>query len=424
MDEPTIAVVYLCRADANRVSHRAGIARLPGPKSPNPLLGRHLVGSVAVVETSSESLPRLILCLVADEDVIDRFPTAVRFLQVGLVDEPVDVILVVQEHNRAKSLVSGPTSVVEYRKLTWPFRHWIGRNVIAEVGERINALHHDGTIIVQGLTLSTAPMAASIATQLGAELVLEVASVAGLQEADSLRALSQASAFIAPTEAIRSVLKASPLEARSVEIIRPGVQTDDAPAAFSDTQRAPSLVFAGALHARSGVDTLLRATKRVLRRHPNVQLFVIGKGPAEGDFRHLARSLDISLNVTFAGRLEPSRPALRAADIFCLPSASPAFREEPIHAMASGLAIVAARGGQCDGLVHRQTALLFAEQDEEDMAAQVCWYLENPRTAKTIGATAQAYAREHHSVSRMVSDYLRVYRRLAGRLGTLSLSPN
>lgn len=377
-----------------------------------------------MVETSPDSLQRLILCLVADEDVIDRFPTAVRFLQVGLIDEPVDVILVVQEHNRAMSLVSGPTIVVEYRKLNWPFRHWTGRNVIAEIREQVDALPHDGTIIVQGLTLSTAPMAATIATQLGAELVLEVASVIGLQEADSLRTLSQASAFIAPTEPIRSALKASPLSARSVEVIRPGVQTDDAPAAFSDPQAAPSLVFAGGLHARSGLDTLLRATKRVLRRHPNVQLFVIGKGPAEAEFRHLARSLEISVSVTFAGRLEPSRPALRAADIFCLPRASPSFREEPIHAMASGLAIVAARGGQCDGLVHRQTALLCAEHDEEDMAAQICWYLEHPRDAKTISATAQAYAREHHSVSRMVNDYLRVYRRLAGRLGTLSLSPN
>ena len=91
---------------------------------------------------------------------------------------------------------------------------------------------------------------------------------------------------------------------------------------------------------------------------------------------------------------------------------------------ASALAIVAVRGSQYDGLVHRQTALLCAEQDEEDMAAQICWCLENPRPAKTIAATAQAYAREHHSISRMVNDYLRVYRRLTGRLGTLSLSPN
>ncbi len=377
-----------------------------------------------MAETSSDSLQRLILCLVADEDVIDRFPTVVRFLQVGLVDEPVDIILVVREHNRAKSLVTGPTNVVEYRRSAWPLRYWTGRNVIAAIRERIDSLPHDGAMIVQGLTLSTAPMAATIATQLGAELVLEVASIIGLQEAESLRTLSQASAFIAPTESIRSALKAAPLEVRSVDLIRPGVQTDDSPAAFSDARSAPSLVFAGALHARSGVDVLLRATKRVLRRHPNAQLFVIGKGAAETDFRHLARSLDISLNVTFAGRLEPSRPALRAADIFCLPSASPSFREEPIHAMASGLVIIAVRGGQCDGLVHRQTALLCAEQDEEDMAAQICWCLENPRPAKTIAATAQAYAREHHSISRMVNDYLRVYRRLTGRLGTLSLSPN
>lgn len=391
---------------------------------PNLSLGEHTAGSVAVVGTKPDNLQRLTLCLVSDDDVFDRVPTAVRFLQVGLIDEPVDVILILQDHDRAQTLVSGPTSVVKYRRATWPFHHWTGRNVVAALRKRIDGFSHDGPVIVQGLTLATAPMAASIATQLGAELVLVVESAVGFNETESLRTLSQAATLITPTETIRGALKASPLAAQSVEVIRAGVQTDDAPAAFNETKNTPSVVFAGALNARSGVDTLLRATKRVLRRHPNVQLFIIGKGAAEADFRHLARSLDISLNVTFAGRLDPSRPALRAADIFCIPRALPEFREEPVHAMASGLAIVAARGVQCDGLIHRQTALLCAERDEEDMSSQICWYLENPQTAKSIGATAQAYAREHHSVSRMVNDYLRVYRRLAGRLGTLPLTAN
>lgn len=377
-----------------------------------------------MVADSPDTSQRLILCLVADEEVIERFPAAVRFLQVGLIDEPVDVILVVPDHKRARSLASGPTTVITHRKPAWPLGHWARHNVIAAVRQKIDSLHRHAGVIVHGLSLTAAPIAGALAAELGAELVLKVTSVAGLHDAEMLRTLDRASALITPAEVIREAIRASPMGAKSVEVVPLGVETDDAPAAFNNPQAAPSLIFAGALDPRSGVDTLLHATKRVLRRYPNVQLFILGKGPAEADFRHLAKVLDISLNVTFVGRLEPPRPAMRAADIFCLPRALSVYREEPIHAMASGLAIVAAQGVLCDGLVHRQTALLFPDQDEADLAVQIGWLLENPRAAQTIAATAQAYTRQHHAVSHMVTAYLRIYRRLIARLGTLSLPAN
>lgn len=363
----------------------------------------------------SDHSQRFILCLVADEEVIERFPAAVRYLQVGLIDEPVDVILVVTEHSRASSIVSGPTTVIRHRRLQWPFRYWSRRNLVAAVQEKIDSIQRDATVIVHGLALTTAPLAAAIASATGGELILNVSSVTMMASPELTRWLDRAAALVTPVEAIRQAIKASALASKSAEVIPPGVVSEDAPAAFKNSQNTPTVVYAGALAPEAGVDTLLLATRHVLRQHPNLQLFVLGKGSAESNLRQMAESLNIALNVTFAGRLEHLRAAMRAADIFCLPHAQPVFREEPIHAMALGLTVIAAEGAFCDGLVNHQTAVLFPERDEIKLAQRIDDLLNHPDMARTIAATGQARARSHYSVSGMVSNFLRLYRELCGR---------
>ena len=370
----------------------------------------------------SDHSQRLILCLVADEEAIERFPAVVRYLQVGLIDEPVKVILVVPEHNRASTLISGPTSVLSYSKMSWPFRHWTVRTLISKVQQKIDSIQHDATVIVHGLALTTAPLAAAIATATGGELVLNVSSAAMMDDLDLMRWLDHASALVTPVEAIREAIKTSPLAAKSAEVIPLGVVSEDAPAAFNEPQNTPTVVYAGALTADAGLDTLLLATRHVLQKRAGLQLFILGKGPAESQLRHMAESLNIGLNVTFTGRLEHLRAAMRAADVFCLPHALPVFREELIHAMALGLVVIAARGSFCDDLIDRQTALLFPERDEIELARRIDDLLDQPELARTIAATGQARARSHHSVSKMVAGFLRLYRQLGSRHETLPIA--
>ncbi len=370
----------------------------------------------------SETTKRIILCLVADEHVIDRFPAAVRYLQVGLIDEPINVILVVPDHPRAATLASGPTVVIRHRPMPWVLRHWAPRGVIADVLRRIESIEQSATVIVHCLALSAAPLGAAIAEAVHSEYILNVASTAVLEDRHLMRWLGHASEIITPAEDIHRAILASPLASKPADVVPLGVLSDSAPAAFGQPKNDPVLMFAGALTEDAGVDALLRAAKQTLRNHPNLRLFILGRGPAETSLRHLAGALDISSRVTFTGRIEHMRAAMRGSDVFCVPRALRVFREEPIHALASGMAVVAAEGAYCDGLVHRQTALLFPDGDEHEMADRFDRLLADPETSRAMAATGQAYARSHHSVSRMVADYVRIYRKLAGRQDSLPIA--
>ncbi|MBN2560769.1 MAG: glycosyltransferase family 4 protein [Phycisphaerae bacterium] len=365
---------------------------------------------------------RLVLCLVADEQAIDRFPTAVRYLQIGLLDEAVDTVLVIPEHNRAKSLISGPTTVVTHRNTRWPLARWARRGVIAQVRRRIDALRAPAPVIVHAMTASVAALAADMAAATGGDLIVNLSSALDINSPDLAPHTERVATFITPSQRVHRAVTASSAIQAPIEIVRFGAPALASPAAFSAPQLAPALVFAGELSAGCGVEAIIRAAKRVLQSHPNLLVFIIGKGPAESSLRHLVDALGLSSTITFTGRLEHWRTVLEAADIFCLPRSGAAYREEPIHALAAGLAVIAAEGSPYDGMIDEQTALLFPEDDEARLADQICRLLDNHEFARSLAITAQSQAKSRHSIAKMVSDHVRIYRQLESRSSTLPLS--
>lgn len=370
----------------------------------------------------NESARRLLVCLVADEHVIDRFPNALRYLQVGLIDESIDVVLIVPESSRAQSLTLGPTAVITHRAASWPLSRLGWRGVITEVQRRIDAITDEPSVVIHCLAGSAAPLAAEIAAATGSDLLLSISSTNEFYVPQVAPCLHKAAALITPSWRIQQALKASPFAQKTIEVIPLGTTIAHTPAALSAPQLAPALVFAGDLSPDCGVDALLRAAKHVLQHHPRLLVFIVGKGPAESRLRHLAHALDIHQAVTFTGRLEHWRHVLEAADIFCMPRAGTTFREEPVHAIAAGMAIAAAENTPYDGLTHEETALLFPDGDETQMAEQILRFLDQPDFTRTVAATAQAYARSHHSVARMVSEHVRIYRQLQSRGSTYAIS--
>ncbi len=180
-------------------------------------------------------------------------------------------------------------------------------------------------------------------------------------------------------------------------------------------------MYAGSLTRDSGVAYVLRAAKRAISDHPTLMVVILGKGPAENELRQLAASLGIAPNVTFVGRLEQWRSALGAADIFCQTGGQVQFSEEPLFAMAAGLAIVAPQDSVCNGLRDQETALLFSADDHSQMADRIRRMLNDQALARSLAATAQSYVRSHNSVARMVGEHVRVYQRLSTKSSTIAM---
>jgi glycosyltransferase involved in cell wall biosynthesis len=200
------------------------------------------------------------------------------------------------------------------------------------------------------------------------------------------------------------------------------------------------VLFVGRLSPEKGVHGLLHAFERVLARHPRVRLELVGpESLAPFDFvdpagedpllaglrplhaqpgryaAELRRSLapPVAVRVGFAGAVPHDRlpERYRAADLFVFPS----LWHEPfgiplLEAMASGLPVVATRGGALPEIVEDgRSGLLVPRGDADALADAISGLLADPARRAALGREARARALRSFTWDRVVERLREVY---------------
>ena len=353
------------------------------------------------------------ICLVADEEVIERFPGLVRYLQIGLLDEAIEFVLVAPDMDRTEMLIAGSTKLVRYSPSAPFFRRFWRRGIVSDAREALMGADRTAATIVHSLSLSAAPLAAQIAQATAADLIVNVNSRAALLDSHLMRYFNQAKELITPAHVIEKAIHHSSLASKDAETVPFGIAVADEAAAFRIPNQVPTLLAAGPLEVKSGFDVLLKALGQVARVRPDVLAFIIGKGSAETELRDLSKSLGLTSSVTFTGRLQGIRSAFNAADIFCVPAATTEFREEPLLSLAAGMLLITAEPDLFDGLADRKNARIVPSGDETALAEAILDAIKNPKSARTIAEGGLDYIRKNHTIYGMVEKYQRIYEKIA-----------
>lgn len=106
----------------------------------------------------------------------------------------------------------------------------------------------------------------------------------------------------------------------------------------------PVVVSAGRLHSQKDYGTLLRALAR-LHEKDRVRAIILGEGPEQKRLEEQSRRLGISSDTAFPGFVENPYAFMSRADAFALPSASEAFGNVVVEALACGTPVVATASG-------------------------------------------------------------------------------
>lgn len=119
--------------------------------------------------------------------------------------------------------------------------------------------------------------------------------------------------------------------------------------AFPELRSRRIVLFLGRLHQKKGVDLLCRAWLRISSQFPDAVLFIAGPD-SDGTMSHLRSMIANAAGATrviFAGMLSgPLKwSALRAAEVFVLPSHSEGFSVSTIEALGMGVPVIITR--QC-----------------------------------------------------------------------------
>ena len=172
----------------------------------------------------------------------------------------------------------------------------------------------------------------------------------------------------------------------------------------------PVLLTVKHLRPVCGHDTLLRAMPEIVRRHPDVMLWLAGDGDLRPTLELLARDLGVTSHVRFLGRV--GNDALwkyyAAADVFVLPSEVESWGTVMLEAMACGTPVVTT--GTVGGLEVRENfpddVTVVPRGDPQRLAAAVSRALVPVR--RVSPGTLERVKRDF-SVAACAARYLAVY---------------
>ncbi len=184
------------------------------------------------------------------------------------------------------------------------------------------------------------------------------------------------------------------------------------------------ILFVGRFIELKGGEILLRAFQKVLQAEPRARLVMIGSGPKDAEWKHLARELGLEPAVTFTGRLRPEQLAREypRAAVVAVPSyeigtgQTEALGVVAIEALAFGTPVVASRtGGLPEVVLHEKTGLLVPPRDPEALAQALLRLLRNPRLRETLGRQGREHYKTHFSTESAGRRLAEIYRNLVSQ---------
>jgi glycosyltransferase involved in cell wall biosynthesis len=246
---------------------------------------------------------------------------------------------------------------------------------------------------------------AGVAVRIGSRRELNPDKTAA-QIALQRQAYRCAHAVVANSRAAARQLESEGLPSSRIHVVANGIAMERFPARPVLMRPPATLVTVANLRKEKAHEVLLAAAARLLPRHSNLRLLIVGDGPRASELRALAAGLGVERHVSFLGHREDVPSVLAQADLFVLPSRSEAFPNGAIEAMAAGLPVIASRvGGLLDLVDDGRTGLLVPPDDPAALASAIESLLLSPVRAAAIGAAARDEVARRYSFDRMVRSF-------------------
>ena len=144
-----------------------------------------------------------------------------------------------------------------------------------------------------------------------------------------------------------------------------------------------------------------------------------GAGPQREKLEETVFQLGLAGRVEFLGWVDDLQSVLPRWDVFVMPSLEEGFPIAALDAMAAGLPVIASSvGGIPELVVDGETGWLVPPADVEALVSRLRPMLRSPEQRRSMGAAAQARARERFNIAQMTENFSRLYDELLGETGT------
>ena len=156
---------------------------------------------------------------------------------------------------------------------------------------------------------------------------------------------------------------------------------------------------------KNGIEYLIKAFPRVLKKYPKTRLIIGGTGPLINYHRDLTQKLGISSRIIFTDRISQHElPYYYAAcDIFVIPSVLEAFGIVTLEAMACGKPVIGSNTGGIAEIIQDQiNGLLFNPRDPQDLANKIIGLIQRRDLRVEFGVKGRRIAEEKYDITNRI----------------------
>lgn len=344
------------------------------------------------------------IALITSERMLLEYSTFLEHLLIGLADESIPAAIVCPQSHDMDSIITPAAQIIRYPVFELPLMEHLNRKLLAEQLSRFNPT------VLHCLCQSRAALTRRIARKLNLPYVLTVNSLEKRMVRCSISA-KRCMRIVVPSEKIKeNVLRIHSHFRNKTERINIGTFVSDTPVCFSESHGIATLITFHSGDNPDMFENLLGAVKRLVIDGYEFVMIIISSGRAERQLWKLVDALDLLKIVTIIPRLKPSRPILATGDIFIRSEPTVSFSSLLLEAMSVGTAVTGCTGGVDDLIIADETAVVFNPNDELSIIDALRKLLDRREFARKIAKNSQEYIGQFHTVSRMISSIIDVYK--------------
>jgi N-acetyl-alpha-D-glucosaminyl L-malate synthase BshA len=155
---------------------------------------------------------------------------------------------------------------------------------------------------------------------------------------------------------------------------------------------------------------------RVLKKHSQARLVMVGDGSERPNAEHRARCLNIADKCSFVGKQPNIVDYLSASDVLLLPSEQESFGLAALEAMACEVPVIASRvGGIPEVVTDGETGFLSEVGDVAKMADDAGRLVADEKLRKEMGSRARASAIDRYRTDLVIPQYIDFYQEVLSR---------
>ena len=352
-------------------------------------------------ERIKEKLPRVVL--IASEHTVCEYSTFLQHLLVGLADESIPVAFVCPPAWDKESVFPA-AEVIGHPVFDIPFMGPLNTRLLAERLIRFKPT------VLHCLCESKASVTRQLAHRLDVPYVLAVNAFQRRWKPLPVSSTHCAKIVVPAQSVAANIAGAQPRFSDRIEQINIGTFVTDTAVCFSEPTQIPTLMTTHRFDHIDEYENLLGVVRHLLIDGYEFMMVVVGVGRGDRQLWKLLAALDLLHIVTLVPRGMPWHALLASGDIFIRPRPRCSFDPQLLEAMSLGAAVAACRGGVDDLIVEERTALVFDPNDELSILRTLRQLLDRRERARQLAKNSLKYLRENHSVSRMISATIQVYR--------------